>query len=113
MQVDGSALDQTLVMLHPENLPKLRHAKELVHFHSDFSLLIPFWSSSTSGTQPPKMYILLAMSVAECRDRGRGAIPPTTGRSHVRVPALPKMMQVLAKKNLQLNVNKTAIMSVY
>ena len=77
------------------NLPKFNIASVLVHFHSDFSLLVPLSSSSTRGTQPPNTYILLLTSVAEWRDRGKGAAPPTVGLSHVIEPEGGEKSQAL------------------
>lgn len=83
-----------IIFVHPEIwmenvgetiLPRLRHARVLVHFHSDFSLLGPLSSSNTSGTQPPNTNMREPSKVAEWRERGRGWTPPTVGRSQFMV----------------------------
>lgn len=42
--------------------------------------------SSLPPPTPPKMTMLLPTAVAECRERGDGSWPCTTGLSHVMVP---------------------------
>lgn len=51
-------------------------------FHS-FSFVAASTSWSTSGTQPPNTYILSPISVAECRDLGRGPLPEHLGLYHL------------------------------
>ena len=59
-------------------LPRLRHPRVFVHFHS-FSCVATLPSSITSGTQPPNTYILLPITVEECRLLGSGADPFRVG----------------------------------
>lgn len=70
-------------------LPRLRHPRVFVHFHS-FSCVATLPSSITSGTQPPNTYILLPITVEECRLLGSGADPFRVGFVQFMVSTTPK-----------------------
>lgn len=61
--------------------PKSRTARVFVHFHS--RSVVALESLMTRGTQPPNTYILFAIIVELCRERGNGACPRVRGFSQV------------------------------
>jgi len=64
-------------------LPKSRTARVFVHFHS--RSVVDFESFITNGTHPPNTYILFAIIVELCNERGKGACPKVLGFDHVIV----------------------------
>ena len=72
--VGMQAFHSTCVCVCVFNVPRLRQANVLVHFHS-VSCDGSDPSLDKTGTQPPNVYNLFLMRTAVCKLRGRGAGP--------------------------------------